>query len=69
MIVMEIQKNGDSIATIVTKHKDPNEAEQKFHTILAAAAVSSVPTHSCVMLSDVGHEIKRETYYHGGLEE
>lgn len=69
MIVLEIQQTGDNIATIVTTHNDPQIAEQKYHQVLAAAAVSAVPMHSCVMLYDNGHESKRETYYHGGAEQ
>ena len=69
MIVLEIQQTGDNIATIISTHNDPHVAEQKYHMVLSAAAVSSVPVHSCVMMYDNGHEFKRETYYHGGEAE
>lgn len=69
MIVLEIQQNGDKISTIINAYKDQKVAEQKYHQVLSAAAVSSVPIHSCVMLYDNGHEYKRESYYHGGEAE
>lgn len=64
MIVVEIQKTGDQVAAILTTHTDPNEAEQKYHTVLPYAAVSSVPVHSAVLLDDTGRGVKAETYYH-----
>lgn len=66
-IVMEIQKSGDAaadVAKIVTVHETKNEAESKFHTILASAAVSSVREHSAVMLTDTGIWLRAESYEH-----
>lgn len=62
-IVIEIQKNSQ-IATLVTSYEDRNLAEQKYHQILSAAAVSSIPIHAAVMLMEDGYQIKKETYYH-----
>ena len=62
-IVMEIQK-GASVSTIVDIYETRNEAEQKYHTVLAYAAVSEVPQHSAVMLNDDGSYIKSETFEH-----
>lgn len=67
LIVMEIQKNGEQVATVVNSYADRSIADQKYHTILAAAAVSSVDLHSAVMLDDDGHEIKHESYVHGDV--
>lgn len=68
MIIVEIQhSNSGSTATICTTHADRSEAEQKYHKVLSAAAVSSVDVHSAVMLDDDGTQIKRESYYHGSL--
>ena len=64
-IVIEIQKMSDTqIATLVDSYEDLNQAENKFHTILAAAAVSSLPMHSASMLTEDGLEIKHESYEH-----
>lgn len=70
MIIIEIQHSNDGTnSTLVNSYTDQSVAEQKYHTILAAAAVSAVNVHSAVMLDDTGNRIKGETYYHGGLEE
>lgn len=63
IIVMEIQKDA-TVTTVVTTHETRNDAENKYHTILAYAAVSSVPQHSAVMLNDNGSYIKSETFEH-----
>lgn len=63
MIVIEIQA-GETVSTIVNSYDDRDEAESRYHTILAAAAVSSVPNHSAVMLTTTGQFIKSETYSH-----
>jgi hypothetical protein len=69
MIIIEIQHSNDGTnATIVNSYKDQATAEQKYHTVLAAAAVSNVDVHSAVMLDDMGNHIKGESYYHGSLE-
>lgn len=62
-IVIEIQ-TGDSVATIVNSYADRNAAENKYHTVLAAAAVSTVPKHGAVMLTDEGVRLKGECYIH-----
>jgi len=41
-IVIELQKNGDQVANIVTTHETENDAYSKYHAILAAAAKSTV---------------------------
>lgn len=64
-IVFEIQKNQNgSIGTLVNSYEDRNTAEQKYHMILSAAAVSSLPVHTAVMLMEDGYLIKKETYRH-----
>ncbi len=68
-IVLELQKMSDTqVANIVTSHVERPEAEQKFHTILAAAAVSNVPIHSAVLMDDSGYTIKAESYTHNEEE-
>ena len=63
VIVMEIQKDTD-VSTIITTHETRAEAENKYHTILAYAAVSNVPVHSAVMMTDNGEYIKNEKFEH-----
>lgn len=64
-IVIELQTINDSqVANIVNAYTDQKVAEQKYHTILAAAAVSSLPCHAAVMLDEKGRMIKSEYYTH-----
>ena len=63
-IVMEIQVNGDQVATIVNTYAIRAAAESQYHTILAAAAVSQVQIHSAVLLSAEGKEIMHQSYTH-----
>ena len=62
-IVIEIQTS-NTVATLVNAYEDRNQAESKYHQILTAAALSSVPKHSAVLMNDEGQTIKDETYIH-----
>ena len=62
-IVLEIQTS-TTVTTLVISYEDRNQAESKYHQILTAAALSSVPKHSAVLMNDVGQTIKNETYIH-----
>lgn len=64
-IVIEVQANADgTIGTLVYTYADKNTAEQQYHTILAAAAVSSVENHGAVMLTKTGGFIKNDSFNH-----
>ena len=63
-VVVELQDNGSSDANIVTAYDSVNQAEQNYHQVLSAAAVSQVPFHSAVMLNSEGMYIKSEAYDH-----
>ena len=62
-IVMEIQNSGTA-STIVNTYNTRNDAENKYHTVLAYAAISSVPKHGAVMLTEDGDYIKHECFEH-----
>lgn len=62
-IVLEIQTSA-TVATLVNSYEDRNQAESKYHQILSAAALSSVPKHSAVLMDDVGETIKMDSYIH-----
>ena len=69
-IVIELQTNSnDSVASIVTQYNTRNEPDSKFHTVLAAAAVSSVPTHAAVILNNQGELISEYHYIHSNIGE
>lgn len=64
-LVIEIQKNTDgAIGNFVWAYTNINEAESKFHTVLASAATSTLPVHSCAMLNEIGYCIKSQSYTH-----
>ena len=57
-IVIELQTINDSqVANIVNAYTEQAVAEQKYHSILAAAAVSALPCHAAVMLDEKGRMI------------
>lgn len=67
-IIIEIQKMNDGTVSVVQPiptYTDRAEAEQKYHTVLSYASVSSCDVHTCAMLTDEGDLLKKETYYHG----
>lgn len=63
-IVIEMQTTNGTTAVLTTVKSNINEAEQQYHTVLAAAAVSQVPLHSASMLNERGQLIKYELFDH-----
>lgn len=64
--VIEIQTTNGTTSAIMTTNLTREVAYQKFHTILAAAAVSSVGIHTAVILNDHGYIEKTEYFEHDG---
>lgn len=65
--VIELQKTSeDQISTLVNAYHTLNEAYNKWHTVLAYAAVSTLPIHSAVILADTGEVIASEYFAHEG---
>ena len=67
-IVAEFQTTGDTTAILTYSYTESNLAEQKYHEILSAAAVSSVPLHAVSMLNEYGCVAKNEFYTHPAPE-
>lgn len=64
-IVIELQKNADGVVSnIVTSHETLPEAESKYYSVLAAAAVSQIPVHSAIIVSEEGFPVKHQCYKH-----
>lgn len=64
-IVIELQKNAEGVVSnIVTSHDTLPEAESKYHSILAGAAVSEVPVHSAIIVSEEGFPVAHKCYKH-----
>lgn len=66
-IVIELQTNTDgNVGNLVYQYNNRLDAESKYHAILSAAAVSSLPTHAAVILTGIGQMIASEYYTHDG---
>ena len=64
-IVIEIQKNADNeISTIVTSYENTREAQSHYYSILAAAAISALPVHTAIILSEKGLPVMYQSYDH-----
>ena len=69
-IVIELQTNAEGVVgSLVYKYDSRDEAESKFHSILAAAAISALPVHAAVMLTNAGTMVQSEFYRHGEAAE
>ena len=67
IIIQEIQTSGtQTTLTPTVTFTDRNQAEARFHTILAAAAVSTVEVHTVLMYDEYGNVVRREFYEHLG---
>lgn len=65
-IVMEVQTYEDgTIGNIVTTFDDFNQALSKYHTILAAAAISNLPCHAAAIMSNECDVYENSSFKHG----
>ena len=64
-LVTEIQHwDTGAIQNPTWSYDDRNKAEAKFHTVLAAAAVSKLPVHSAMLFTDEGFMLDSKCYKH-----
>lgn len=64
-IVIELQKNSEgNVANIVTSFDSLAEAESKYHAILSVAAISKIPVHSAIIVSEEGFPVEHKCYKH-----
>ena len=64
-IVVELQKNAEGVVSnLVTSFDNLAEAESKYYSILASAAVSKIPVHSAIIVSEEGFPVKHQCYKH-----
>ena len=68
-IVIELQTTNGTTANIVNAFTDRNQAEAKFHQVLASAATSAVETHAAVLIAENGTCVRHEAYNHTTPEE
>lgn len=68
-IVIEIQKTGKQVSTLTYAYENQNEADSKFYAIMSAAAISSVPTHSAMVIDEKCAIYQCATYEHPIIQE
>lgn len=62
-VVIELQKNADGVVSnLVTCHATQIEAESKYYSILASAALSTIPLHSAIVVSEEGFPLMHQCY-------
>lgn len=66
--VIEIQSQMETGAIIPFSFTDRNEAEAKYHALLAVCATSNVPKHGAMIFNDDGFIIKSEVYNHSNVD-
>lgn len=65
-ITIELQTNDQGQTTnIVTAYDNLPQAQSKYFTILAAAAVSNVQQHAAVILDETGMIMAQQCFTHG----
>lgn len=67
--VIEIQTNAEVGSVIPFTFTNRNEAEAKYHSLLAVAAVSEVPKHGAMLFTDDCFILKSEVYNHAEVTE
>lgn len=64
-VVLEIQTSADgTVGNLVSAYDTRGAAESAFHSILAAAAISALPTHAAVLMTNEGSVIDSRCYTH-----
>ena len=63
-IVIELQTINGVCSTLTYQFETQALAEQKYYTILSAAAVSQVDVHAAVVMTNAGYVERREVYIH-----
>lgn len=64
-LVLEIQTfDTGAISTPTYAYDDRLAAESKYHAILSSAAVSKLPSHTCVLMTSDGRFISFQNYEH-----
>lgn len=64
--VIEIQKSGETATPLVQLFDNDAHAKSRYHELLSIAAVSSVPEHSVILVSEEGNYMFHEKYIHEG---
>ena len=64
-IVIEMQTNADgTVGNLVSAYDERNAAESAYHSVLASAAISSLPCHAAVLMTNEGFQLMSQCYKH-----
>ena len=63
-IVVELQKTGDQVSSLITAHDTLKDAHFKFYSVAAAASISEVDMHTAVLMSERGLPMERICFEH-----
>lgn len=64
-LVIEIQKfDNGAISTPTYAYDNESSALAKYYSILSSAAISKLPTHSCVLMTEEGFQLRKECFKH-----
>ena len=54
-LILELQTNADgTVGTLITQKDTLNEAQSTYYSILASAALSALPVHAAVLMTNEG---------------
>ena len=67
--VVELQTEATTGAVIPFTFTDRNQAEAKYHSLLAVCAMSAVPKHGAMLFNEDGFILKSEVYTHEILDQ
>lgn len=68
-IVIELQTyDSGGVGLINSTYDDITQAESKYHTILATAAVSPRPVHAAMLVTNEGQVLYHQAYYYHAPE-
>ena len=62
--IIELQTTSGATAHVYQTADTKEQAMSKYHTVLAAAAISAVEYHTCFVVDEQGKYIARECYIH-----
>lgn len=62
-LILELQTNTDgTIGTLITQKDTLNEAQSTYYMILASAAISELPVHAAVLMTNEGITLEFKSF-------
>ena len=64
-VLIELQTNLDgTVGNLVSTYDDLDHAQSAYHSVLSAAAISTLPCHAAVLVTNEGQVVERRGYKH-----